>query len=85
MAAETRARVCKGSTAAGRVWATWVRYRRTSPVAGRLAEGLLTERTPAVRPWWQGLLLMPPKPSLRVRPRITHDGKSYHHRDEHPY
>src|SRR6516165_10731018 len=25
-----------------------------------------------------------PKPSLRVRPRITHDGKSYHHRDEHP-
>src|SRR5215471_9445747 len=32
-----------GSTAAGRVWAAWVRYRRIFPVAERRGQGRLTE------------------------------------------
>jgi hypothetical protein len=49
----------KGSTAAGRVWAAWVRYRRTSPVAGRPAEGLPTEPRAVARPGARELVFMP--------------------------
>jgi hypothetical protein len=30
-----RRKVCFGSTAAGRVWSAWVRYRRVSPIPVR--------------------------------------------------
>jgi len=37
-----------------------------SPIASRPGESRLAERTPAVRPWWQGLLLMPPEPTFAI-------------------
>ena len=62
------ARVRLGSTAAGRVWATWVHYRRISPVAAHSGEGLFTERRTAAQPWRRELVFMPHR-RRRASPR----------------
>jgi hypothetical protein len=76
-------KVGKGSTAAGRVWATWVRYRRVSSVAVRPGEGPLTERTAATQSWRRERVFMPlsDRSDDEMPPRLIRSGWQTQDRD----
>jgi len=53
------------------------RNRRVSPIGPNPGEGLLTEPTPAVRPWSAGTRLHAPfRPSAGLRGRLPNPGKA---------